>query len=370
LTVVATAKVIVVGGGTAALTAATRLALGGVETVQMFRSGRPANRGESLSPAARFILTDLGLWDRFLADCHIPCFVNKSAWGDDEVQIYDFLNHPAGHAWHIDRSLFETRLAERAAEVGVRRINVSHRVSIERHDRSWLVGLGNHQMTKADLLIDATGRAGFVARRFGAKRILHDSQIALMASLVGTSNGRGERNTLVEAVEAGWWYSAPMPGGCLATVFFTDPDIACYSDATSPAGWAYLMSHARHTSRRVETGGYRLDGPVRFVAAGSARLDRFVGDGWLAAGDAALSLDPISSHGMTFALASGRDAANAILALERPGHDALNRYCERLESACADYLETRDAIYLAERRWPRAAYWGRRREQRALATLE
>jgi flavin-dependent dehydrogenase len=364
LTAHATAKVIVVGGGTAALTAAIRLALGGVETIQVFRHGRSANRGESLSPSARFILADLGLWDRFLADCHIPCFVNKSVWGSDEVRIHDFLNHPAGHAWHIDRSLFETRLAERAAEVGVRRINVSRRLSIERHERSWLVGLGNHEMAKADFLIDASGRAGFVARRFGAKRMLHDRQIALVAPLTGTSNGDAERNTLVEAVEAGWWYSAPMPGGSLAIAFFTDPDIARHADATGPAGWAHLMSHAPHTSKRVGTGGYRLDRPVQFAAAGSARLDRFVGDGWLAAGDAALSLDPISAHGITLALASGRDAADAILALGRGGHDALDRYCERLEGAWTDYLATRDAVYLDETRWPRAAYWARRRERR------
>jgi flavin-dependent dehydrogenase len=114
----------------------------------------------------------------------------------------------------------------------------------------------------------------------------------------------------------------------------------------------------------VAAGDYRLDSPPRFVSAGSARLDRFVGDGWLAAGDAALTLDPISAHGMTFALASGRDAANAIVAVERDGRDALDRYSQLLESACADYFAAREAIYLSERRWPAAPYWRRRHQRR------
>jgi flavin-dependent dehydrogenase len=362
LTIAASAKVTVVGGGTAGLTAAIRLALGGVDTVQLFRGGRPVNRGESLSPAATSILADLGLWDRFMADRHIPCFVNKSVWGSSEVQIYDFINHPAGHAWHIDRPLFETRLAERAAEVGVRRIEVSRRVCIGRHKGGWRVDLGNRDCVNTDLLIDASGRAAVIACRFGAKWIRYDRQIAIVATLVGTPNRNGDANTLVEAAEAGWWYSAPIPGGNLATAFFTDPDLVCRSEIGTPAGWARLMSDSPHTSRRVVTGRYHLECPTRFAAAGSACLDRFFGGGWLAAGDAALSLDPISSHGITLALASGRDAADAVLKLERGDREALNRYAARLERACADYLAMRQWIYRSDRRWPRSPYWSRRQQ--------
>jgi flavin-dependent dehydrogenase len=358
------AKAIVVGGGTAALSAAIRLALGGVETVQVFRRGSVANRGESLSPAARFILADLGLWTRFEADGHIPCFINKSVWGSEEPRIYDFLRDPAGHAWHVDRSLFETRLAERAAEAGVRRIDAPRRPSFARRQRGWAASIGSQEVAEADYLVDASGRAAYVARRFGAKQIIYDNQVALVGTLVGTSNGEPEQNTLVEAVETGWWYSAPMPGGHLAAAFFTDPDVVRSSEFASSSGWAQLISHAPYTSRRVAAGGYRLESPPKFVSAGSARLDRFVGDGWLAAGDAALTLDPISAHGMTFALASGRDVADAILALERDGRDALDRYSERLETAYADYWARREAIYMSERRWPAAKYWRRRHERR------
>jgi flavin-dependent dehydrogenase len=356
-------KAIVVGGGTAALSAAIRLSLGGVETLQIFRRGAVTNRGESLSPSARFILADLGLWARFEEDGHIPCFINKSVWGTDEPRIYDFLRDPAGHAWHVDRSLFESRLAERAAEVGVRRIVAPRRVSFARKQRGWLASVGSQEVAEADYLVEASGRAAYVARRFGAKQIICDNQVALVATLVATPNGEPEQNTLVEAVEKGWWYSAPTPGAHLAVAFFTDPDVVRHSQFTSPAGWAQLISDAPHTSRRVAAGGYRLESPPKFVAAGSARLDRFVGDGWLAAGDAAMTLDPISAHGMTFALASGRDVADAILALERDGRAALDRYSERLESAHADYRAIRQAIYMSERRWPAAEYWRRRHER-------
>jgi flavin-dependent dehydrogenase len=75
------------------------------------------------------------------------------------ASLTDFLNHPAGHACHIDRCFFETRLAERAAEVGVRRLETSRSVGIRRHKRGWVVDLENHHTLQADILIDASGRS-------------------------------------------------------------------------------------------------------------------------------------------------------------------------------------------------------------------
>ena len=66
----------------------------------------------------------------------------------------------------------------------------------------------------------------------------------------------------------------------------------------------------------------------RGADAGSARLDRFVGDGWVAAGDAALSFDPLSSQGMLTALYTGMKAGQALSAHLAGDGGALEAYAD------------------------------------------
>ena len=73
------------------------------------------------------------------------------------------------------------------------------------------------------------------------------------------------------------------------------------------------------------------------VAAGTAHLDRPVGDGWLAAGDAAASFDPLSSQGILTAVLMGRDAAEHV--------DDPDAFATRYRSIIDRYRTERRAIY-------------------------
>ena len=91
---------------------------------------------------------------------------------------------------------------------------------------------------------------------------------------------------------------------------------------------------------------------VRLVNAATSRLDRPVGDGWVATGDAAAAFDPLSSQGILTAVLMGREAATA---LDDPaGYEA--RYGEIV----AHFEVERLATYRREERWPAAPFWARR----------
>lgn len=98
----------------------------------------------------------------------------------------------------------------------------------------------------------------------------------------------------------------------------------------------------------------------RVVVFGSARLVPAHGPGWVAAGDAALTYDPISAHGLTLALRTGADAAGALLADAAGDAAARSRYGARLARAFDDYRREALRVYRAEQRWPAAPYWRRR----------
>ena len=104
------AEVLILGGGPAGAIAALNLApMRRVVLVE--RREQPAPRiGEALPPAARRLLTDMGLIDEFVAQGHAPCYGNRSIWGQIAPAETDFVRDPDGHGWHLDRARFDTWL--------------------------------------------------------------------------------------------------------------------------------------------------------------------------------------------------------------------------------------------------------------------
>ena len=152
--------------------------------------------------------------------------------------------------------------------------------------------------------------------------------------------------TLVEAVENGWWYTAVLPDGRLVAAFMTDSDL--------DLDWNGALESSTETRKRIESHAYRPASPPTIVGAGSSLLDHVAGAGWMAVGDAAATHDPLSSHGITAAMAAGIDAAAAVQSSDFDG------YAQRVIEFYALYLEMRQAYYAEERRWPEATFWRRR----------
>jgi flavin-dependent dehydrogenase len=358
------ADAVVLGGGPAGLSAAIALAGRGLRTIVLTLARNEGDRvGESHSPAAGPLLRELGVWEAFVADGHAPCFGNSSAWGSGELRHHDFLRDPLGQAWHIDRRRFESRLAERAASAGATIVLTPRSPHCERISDRWCVSVGaGGDLIETRFLLDATGRSSWLGRRCGARRIDEDRQVALVAFLEAQAGPLEDTTTLVEAVDRGWWYSAALPDGRLVTTFMTDHDLLP-PGSTDADHWFSLLAAAPHTRRRLAEGCYRPGSPVRVVAASSGRLAPMTGPGWAAIGDAAMCYDPLASHGLTVALASGRDAAEAVSAQLSGELGAIDRFSARLSDAFAGYTAMRLDVYRAERRWPNALYWQRRLRQ-------
>jgi 2-polyprenyl-6-methoxyphenol hydroxylase-like FAD-dependent oxidoreductase len=357
--------VIVIGGGPAGAATAVFLAQSGLTTHLISRQPPlPDKIGESLSPQANHVLKQLGLWPQFVADGHLPCYGNKSSWGSSRLAYHDFINNPAGHGWHINRALLEQRLLEQATAV---KVHLHPRHTVRRADwdgSQWQLSISNHsQPLRSRFVVDATGRSSWLARRQGSQRQEQDKQVALVAFLETAGKPLADSTSLVEAVANGWWYSARLPNGMLAVTFMTDIDLHDPSEMTQATGWLRHLQQAPHTQQRVQQHGYQLANQPHFVAASSGRLNQLAGSGWLAVGDAAMSYDPLSAHGITLALVGGRDAAAAIGCHLQGQPHALASYTNQLNWAYEQYAQTRHQFYRSETRWLTAPYWHRRTRQ-------
>ena len=98
-------------------------------------------------------------------------------------------------------------------------------------------------------------------------------------------------------------------------------------------------------------------------------LERVVGAGWLAVGDAASVYDPISSQGIYKALSNGLAAAQVVAADFQGNTSMLEEYQQLMGARFQDYLQNRNYFYDLEKRWPDSPFWQKRRARIKLQNL-
>src|SRR5215207_4292906 len=146
--------VVILGGGPAGAAPALSVAL--VE-----RSGYDAPRvGETLPPTVQGVLEQLGVWETFVGQGHVAAYGTYSAWGSDELFDNEFIYHPAGRGWHLDRRRFDRMLARAAADSGVTNYCSKFTGSRQNGRGGWLLevkaGQGSEAVIEATVVIDAT----------------------------------------------------------------------------------------------------------------------------------------------------------------------------------------------------------------------
>lgn len=364
----------VIGAGPAGSAAAHILAAAGCRVLLVDQTAPDQFKiGESLIPAARNLLGDLGLLDRFLADGHLPSHGHASTWGSTRVHSVDFIRSPHGNGWHLDRARFDALLRSMAVDSGAVSRFSTQLVDFERTaSGDWALALRGAQgdeRVECQWLLDGTGRSHLIARHLGIPRRYADRLIAFYARF-RPQNGHTDTDSLsfVEAVPEGWWYTARLPSNQRIVMFVTDADAPPARPARTQAGFSALLAQTHHLQGKLAPSSHAITEKPRGADARSARLERFHGEGWLALGDAALSFDPLSSQGIYTALYGGIKAAKALLEWHSGDRTALERYDTALTSVYTHFLINRHTYYQYERRWPDNTFWRRRLEQASRST--
>ncbi|MFD0398482.1 tryptophan 7-halogenase [Kitasatospora sp. NPDC127121] len=365
-----------------AMSATTSPVASPVASAAVFSAQPVFKIGEFLPPAARPLLGDLGLLEAFLASGHPVSTGTYAAWGSAALHGRSHLFDPYGHGWHLDRLRFDAFLRDAAVAAGaeLRQATVLDRLDDRLTVREPATGAVTE--LSARWTVDATGRRCVIGRRNG-RRWRQDRLVAAYVvfpdrrpsrpsrpSRPGQPSDQGqpsdpadaEARTLVEAAPHGWWYTTRIPAGRLVA-HLTDADLATPSLRT-PQGFWHALSRTVHVRRRLTGHGPAATPVPRWAPAHGLRLTPAAGPGWVAAGDAALAFDPLSSQGILTALHTGARAGRAVADCLADGGRttaALADYTAFLDGIAAAYRRNHGYAYTQEQRWPLSPFWRRRR---------
>lgn len=351
--------VLVAGGGPAGSTLALDLSRRGLSVALIEQDNYQSVRiGETLPPMVRRQLAELGVWEQFLASGALESSGIQSAWESATPRHQDFIRNPYGCGWHVDRARFDAMLASAAAEAGATVVLAARVTSFRRQagqlqtGGEWLVDASQHGSGlnfKCRMLVDATGRKALLASRLGSQADVADRLIGMVAF---SEESETPPWTLIEAVEAGWWYSAPLPGARTVFAYMTD------SDLWNDRAWADLLKSAPLTSKRARRRDLPL--PSHTISAASVVRRPVTGLSWVAIGDAAFALDPLSGQGIFKSIDTGIRAAAAIVRYFEGDDGGMQEYEAWVRDEYRSYLSTRAQFYGSVSRWPDSQFWSRR----------
>lgn len=272
--------------------------------------------------------------------------------GADSPALQPSMLDPFGHAWFIHRARFDAsllRLVEIAGVVKLQAEATSIRFADDHVTVSTDVG-----PVEARRLVITTGSPAWTAGATGQKLVTIDSLICYWGRLNVPIKSRLLH---VESTETGWWYVCTGETNTTVVCFLTDTEGSRQLDPANPGAWNSLFQETR--LRQLHALGHEAD-QIHSLPVNVASLATRYGPRWVAAGDAAIKLDPIGSSGTAMALDSGIRAARALVARRQRDEAAMVQYEQWGNRLLAEFLRRRTPLYQAEIVKFASGFWPRR----------
>ncbi|WP_277182998.1 NAD(P)/FAD-dependent oxidoreductase, partial [Caballeronia sp. BR00000012568055] len=355
---------VVAGRGPAGYASAIALRQQGYRVMMIGRTDLSSARwGETVPGTTAIVLSKLGVGEALSAEGHGACVTHRSCWGEVRLRERTAMQNPHGGGHLIAHERLIDALHARLLDLDTCVLD-GQVLDVMRDDDGYRLRIecqGEETFVRARALIDATGRGARIAQRLGARRESACRLISLGAIFKVPADVPMRIETIVESRPGGWLYAAPLSPSKAVVWWITD---TLPSSFTRMQRTDLLMQEADdslHIGTWLALHRLSIEGESVVRDASVGALDHKVGDRWLAVGDAAASLDPLSSSGITSALMGGLHAANALSNTFDGDEQALTRYAAAIDEVFATHLQKRRQYYAMERRWETGFWQGMQR---------
>jgi flavin-dependent dehydrogenase len=351
-------EVCVIGGGPAGSAVSRRLAQLGYSVVVVEKSAFPRSHiGESLAGSILPLLDVLGLRTRVEEAGFLRPVAAMVNWAGDHDHDRPAYGEPG---FQVDRGRLDKLLLVAAVECGVTLLNPAKILDISQRDGLWTVDVdlsGRELRVKANFLVDATGRVNLLR---GKRVSISAPTLALWAYWKN-----GEITGAATRVESGareWFWGAPLPDGTFNATVFLDP--RRYREGIQQSGTLsafYESLLAGSGLLRCCMSGIR--DAVSVCDATCYMAEEIVTSDTIKIGEAAFTIDPLSSQGVQTAIGTALHAAAVLHTIsQRPENTllALHFYNSRQRDATNLHAASAVSFYAQAASFYGTEFWLRR----------
>lgn len=269
-----------------------------------------------------------------------------------------FMNRPEA-TFHGNRYKLDMMLLEKCKQLGTRYISKKIKKVHMENNRVKKIELAGGNSVNAHYYIDASGRAGLITRAASVKyKFYGEKMISLYRRHEHDYDGRGTRLYLLDKGKHVIWFWNIHVGLHTTDIGIVIPS-SYYTtfklkELTTEDIYRKLLKQVSPLADFVDSAGEI--GTLHTCGFRNYVADRATGDNWIAVGESAFLIDPISSGGVTAALRAGKSAAlivdEALKLGERSlGVSSRKRYYNRI-SLQADFVnELTQYLWKFHRLW-------------------
>jgi flavin-dependent dehydrogenase len=287
----AAADVVIVGAGPAGTAAAIALKQRGLPAVLLCGKNPAAQPGETIHPGAEILFETLGIKDTIERACVLRHVGHRVRWeGAVRFQAFGTDCNGLWRGYQIARSTLNAILQDRARSLGVRVVDAWARRPVLESTRTWRIETTAGSFN-ARYVVDGSGHTSWLARHTGLKARRTSPPLIAWFGWAESEHASRFARPLLSADEHGWSWIAQV-------------------DATLCA-WTRLDFRGRAQAPDA-LGAFRRRAGPHGVDVTWRSVESPAGLGYFVIGDAAITFDPLASHGVIRAMLPGITAANCI----------------------------------------------------------
>lgn len=341
---------IVVGGGPAGSTIATRLSEKGRRVILFEKDRHPRfHIGESLLPLSLPLFEQLGVLEqveRIGVRKYAAEFCSAEHGKSVAFEFSRAMDPRYPYAYHVRRSEFDQLLLRNSAQKGVI-VREGWRVEGADLDDPQCCEVsvtdpdGTSHQFRGRFLIDASGRDTFLSSRGGLKtRNRKHNSAAMFAHFRGARRhaGKSAGNISIYWFEHGWFWMIPLQDDIVSVGAVCWPYYMKGRRQSLADFFAATLAMSPQVQARIE--GAELVSEVSATGNYSYHSRTIVGQNHLLVGDAFTFIDPVFSTGVHLALAGsfrGAEAVDAALREPRRAAAHLRAYERQIRNALGTF---------------------------------